>query len=123
MRRVRVVPFTEIEDELLSCLSMSEFMDLLELDLLVNGQPRDRPDVPPVWLAVEISAVIDRRDMERARRRTALLRRAGYQAIPTVAGKQATDWMKEQALDYKMLLLQDGGVYFWEEALREALSD
>ena len=40
----------------------------------------------PEWLAMKVSSVIDRDDVERARRRADLLRRAGFDAIPAVAG-------------------------------------
>jgi chaperonin cofactor prefoldin len=122
LRRMRVVFPNEMEDELEARLSREEFQDLLRLDLLVSGQPRYRPDAPQVWLAVEVSAVVDRHDVERAHRRAATLRRAGYRAIPTVAGEQATAGAEEEARIRKMLLLRDGRALFWEEALEEALS-
>ena len=122
LRRMRVVLPNEMEDELGACLSREEFQDLLRLDLLVSGQPRYRPEAPQVWLAVEASSVVNRHDVERARRRAAALRRAGYRAIPTVAGEQATPGAEEEARTHKMLLLRDGQPLFWEEALEEALS-
>jgi len=122
LRRMRVVFPSEMEDELEARLSRGQFHDLLQLDLLVSGQPRYRPDAPQVWLAVEVSAVVDRHDVERARWRAATLRRAGYRAIPTVAGEQATTGAEEEARTHKMLLLRDRHALFWEEALEEALS-
>ena len=122
LRRMRVVPLNELEDELEARLSKKEFLDLLQLDLLVSGQPRYRPDAPQLWLAVEVSAVVDRRDVECAGRRAATLRRAGCRAIPAVAGEHAIPGAKEEAFTHKMLLLQDGRAHFWEEALQEALS-
>ncbi len=122
LRKARAVPLTEIEDELEAKLSEREVLDLLELDLLVYGEPRKRPDLPPLWLAVEISGVIDSGDITRAIRRAGLLRRAGFLAIPAVAGVRATDWIKEQAFMDKVLLLEDGRAFFWEEALSSALA-
>ncbi len=63
---------------------------MLRLDLLVCGPPRQRPDVLEVWPAAEISAVVDQGDVERAQRRAEHLRRAGYRAIPVVAGERLT---------------------------------
>ena len=122
LRRMRVVFPNEMEDELEAHLSTDEFQDLLQLDLLVSGQPRYRPNAPQVWLAVEVSAVVDRHDVERARRRAATLRRAGYHAIPTVAGEQVTAGAEGEARIHKTLLLQNGKALFWEDALAEALS-
>ena len=122
LRRMRVVSPNEMEDELEAHLSTNEFQDLLQLDLLVSGQPRHRPDAPQVWLAVEVSAMVDRHDVERARRRAATLRRAGYRAIPTVAGEQVTAVAEEETRIHKTLLLRNGKALFWEDALEEALS-
>ena len=122
LRRARAVPLAEIEEELEQHLSDQEMADLIPLDLLVRGQPRRRPDAPEVWLAVEISAVVDRYDVERAQRRAALLRRAGYLAIPTVAGEDITRGADQKVREERVLTLQDGHHEFWEEALQAALS-
>jgi hypothetical protein len=122
LRRMRIVFPSEMEDELEAHLSKDEFQDLLQLDLLVSGQPRYRPGAPQVWLAVEVSAVVDRHDVERARRRAAILQRAGYRAIPTVAGEQATAGAEEEARIHKTLLLQNGKALFWKDAMEKALS-
>ncbi|MGQ9467581.1 MAG: hypothetical protein ACUVSH_08740, partial [Anaerolineae bacterium] len=121
LRRLRVVSLVEIEDQLTECLTQQDFRDLLALDLLVSGQPRHLAEAPQVWLAVEVSATVDRRDVERARRRADLLRRAGLRAIPAVAGEDATVGAVEEARVYKVLMLQDGRYSFWEEALAEVL--
>jgi len=122
LRRARAVPLSEIEDELEQHLSDQEIADLIPLDLLVWGRPRHRPDVPEVWLAVEISGVVDRHDVERAQQRAAILRRAGYRAIPTVAGEGITESAENIAQEEHILVLQDGRHEFWEEALQAALS-
>ena len=122
LRRLRVLSPVEIEDELETHLSPEEFRELLNIDLLVSGRPRYMAEAPQVWLAVEVSGVVDRHDVERARRRASLLRRAGLRAIPTVAGEDATVGAKEEAEAHKVLMLQDGRVFFWDEALADALS-
>jgi len=123
LRRLRVLAPHELEDDLEAQLSAAEFEDLLQLDLLVSGHPRRQPEAPRVWLAVEASAVIDRNDVDRAQRRGALLRRAGYRAIPTVAGERITAGAEEAARAGHVLVVQDGRSQFWEEALTDALAD
>lgn len=118
LRRLRVVPLQTLEETLEARLSSEEFKDLLSLDLLVSGQPRYHPEMPEVWLAVEISAVVDREDLDRARRRANLLRQAGYRAIPVVAGERATLRAEDEARLHKVAVLQDGRVFLWEEALQ-----
>ena len=122
LRHVRVVSPIEIEDDLEAHLSAKEFRDLLQLDLLVRGQPRHLPDAPQIWLAVEVSGVIYPHDVERAQRRAAALRRAGLRAIPTVAGEGVIEEAEEEARTGKVLLLRDGYALFWEEALEKALA-
>ncbi|MCI0561762.1 MAG: hypothetical protein MN733_25020 [Nitrososphaera sp.] len=118
LRRLQVVKPYTLEDRLEVHLSEEEFKDVLLLDLLVSGRPRHHPDIPEVWLAIEVSAVIDQEDVDRARRRAELLGRAGYQAIPAVAGKQATLGAESEARTHKVVLLQDGRIFLWEEALQ-----
>ena len=122
LRRVRVVSPIEIEDDLEPHLSEDEFKDLLLLDLLVRGRPRHAPDAPQVWLAVEISRVIDRHDVERAQRRAGHLRQAGYAALPAVAGERVTQGAEAAAQEKGVLLVMDGSSSFWEQALEQALS-
>ncbi|MBL7062973.1 MAG: hypothetical protein ISS49_02035 [Anaerolineae bacterium] len=122
LRRVRAFLPVELEEELEARLSREEFRDLLRLDLLVRGRPRYREEAPEVWLAVEVSAVVDRHDVERALRRAGYLRQAGYCAIPTVTGERATEGAVREGETHKVLMLLDGQVVFWEEALDAALS-
>ncbi len=117
LRKARTVSISDIEEELEAKLPERDVLDLFRLDMLVYGQPRKRPDLPPIWVAVEISGVIDRGDITRAMRRAELLKRAGFVAIPAVAGIRATDWVKEEAFENKVLLMEDGHIFFWEEAL------
>jgi len=122
LRHLRVRSLLDIEETLESSLSPEEFYDLLNLDLLVSGRPRHLEEAPEVLLAVEISTVVDRKDVTRARQRADFLRRAGYKAIPTVAGEEATMGAEQEARKHKVLMLQDGRAYFWEEALQEILT-
>lgn len=122
LRRTRVVAWPELEDDLENRLPDYERNDLLLLDLLVRGRPRLRPEVTEVWLAVEVSQVVDSYDVERAQRRAAILKRIGYPIIPTVAGEQITSGGEEAARAGQVLLLQDGTIQFWQEALAQSLA-
>ena len=122
LRRVRAwVPF-ELEEDLEPRLPLADYLDLLQTDLLMRGQPRERRDIGEVWLAVEVSAVVDREDVERAVRRAGHLRKAGYVALPAVAGEQATEGAEDMAQREGALMILDGSVAFWEQALSQALA-
>ncbi len=103
-------------------LPQPEYLDLLRADLLMRGQPRDRQEIPEVWVAVEVSAVVDQGDVERAVRRAGYLRKAGYVALPAVAGEQATEGAEDMARQEGALMILDGSIAFWEEAFVQALA-
>ncbi|GBC77221.1 hypothetical protein HRbin08_00692 [bacterium HR08] len=117
LRRMKVVDPYELEEVLRAHLSEKEFRDILWLDLLVCGQPRVRPEIAELWLAVEISSVVDRGDVERAERRAMTLRRAGYRAIPVVAGERLTQGAEDESRERRVVAVRDGHILFWEEAL------
>jgi len=121
LRRLRAFLPVELESELETRLSAEDFRDLLSLDLVVTGQPRHLPDAPQVWLAVEVSSVVDRYDVERAIHRAGLLRRAGLRAIPVVAGEDITVGAHRDAEAHRVVVLQDGQALFWEAALADVL--
>jgi hypothetical protein len=121
LRRVRVVSPIEIEDDLEAHLSGDEFRDLLRVDLVVSGYPRHLADVPRVWIAVEISGVVDRHDVERAQRRASLLRKAAYPALPAVAGENITEGARTMAEEERVLLVLNGYTALWDQALKQAL--
>ncbi len=117
LRRTRTVSPETLDEMLEDSLSAEELNEVLLLDLVVRGRPRLRPEIPEVWLAVEVSAVVDREDVERAQRRAALLQKAGYRAIPMVAGKWLTAGTEKEASAASVAVLQDGQVSGREEAL------
>jgi chemotaxis protein histidine kinase CheA len=122
LRRVKVVPAHTLEDTLETHLSPTEFDEVLLLDLLVRGMPRYHPELPEVWLALEISSVVDRNDVRRVLKRTQLLRQAGYQAIPVVAGEEITQGAEEETSRESVVVLQDGQILLWAEALQAWVS-
>ena len=117
LRRVKFVQKRSLEDLLESQLTHEELLDVLRLDLLVGGQPRRREPRKDALLAVEVSAVIDRNDVERARRRCELLRKAGLEVIPAVAGEDLTRGAEESAAKQCVAVIRDGTTAGWEEAL------
>ena len=121
LRKVRVVSLQQIEAQLEEHLSSREFRELLPLDLLVKGKVRELDPAPEVYLAVEISSVVDVGDVERAERRAALLRQAGVAAIPAVAGDDVTEGGEDSARQANVLLVQNGTKRFWDAALAQVL--
>lgn len=117
LRKAQAVPWTDIEELLEKRLSEREVDDLRWLDLLVRGRPQEAGIGDELWLAVEVSKVVDRVDVERALRRAAMLRKAGYLAVPVAAGEGHTPGSDEAARETGVALVQDGTLHFWEEAL------
>ena len=116
LRRMRLVEPHTLEDTLEDRLTAGEFRDVLRLDLLASGEPRRHSDAAEIWLAVEVSSVIDQHDVDRTERRAILLRKAGYCAVPVVAGENATQGAEVDCEDQNVLMLQDGSIKFWREA-------
>ncbi len=133
LRRVRVVAPETLEETLETNLAHDELLEVLRLDLLVSGRLRVRAEqpaltrsvsdgeskqeAPEVWLAVELAAVVDEADIDRAMRRAALLRRAGYRALPVVAGDRLTHDAEVSARVQNVVVMRDGTGSFWDEAL------
>jgi uncharacterized protein YciI len=133
LRRVRVVAPATLEETLDTILAHDELLEVLRLDLLVSGRLRDRPgqpalargvskgeskeEAPEVWLAVELATVVNEADIDRAMRRAALLRRAGYRALPVVAGERLTHDAEVSARVQNVVVMRNGTGAFWDEAL------
>jgi hypothetical protein len=118
LRKLEVVSPVALEDQLEEKLTDEEFDDLMELDILLSGIPRRVPGHGQVWLAVEVSSVVDKNEVRRAEHRALLLRKAGIDAIPVVAGAGITEGAEFEAEAARAVLLQNGRVYFWPESLR-----
>jgi hypothetical protein len=121
LRRLKVVSISDILDTLEERLSPDEVEELFNLDLLIRGRIRGSPGEtgPEVWLAVEISALIDTEDVERALQRAILLRKAGYPAIPTVAGRNISPVAETVARREGVVIVQDGRSTLWQEAFAQ----
>jgi len=66
---------------------------------------------------VEVSAVVDEKDVDWAARRAELFRRAGYPALPVVAGSEVTEGSVAAAQDRGVVMVDDGRGRFWGAAL------
>ena len=122
LRRTRALSLQDLEIALEPHLTEDELADALLLDAVISGLVAGRADALQVVLALEVSSVIDRGDVERAMRRAALLRKAGMLAVPTVAGPKLTQGAADIAQSAGVLLVQDGQRAFWEEALAGVLN-
>ncbi len=120
LRRLRVVQPNALEDVLEARLTQKEMLNVFRLDLLLNGRLRQAPpDLADreVWLAVEVSLTIEDEDVERACERAKYLQKAGYCAIPVVAGRDIYMSADNLARSSSVAMLLDGRAYLWEEAL------
>ena len=119
LRRVRVVDLYDIEPQLEERLSADALDDLRQIDLIVRGRHKERADLDDLWLAVEVSTVVDRSDVERARRRAAALRTAGYKAVAVVAGHDRTADAADRAAEAQAVVFQNGSIDNWDSALSQ----
>jgi len=87
LRRVRPGTAGDVSDQLVELLTEREAEEAFAIDLLVRGVPRSMPELGEVWIAIEVSSVIDRYDVERALRRAAILRRVHTRVLPAVRGR------------------------------------
>ena len=117
MRRLKVVDLSTIDEALETTLTSGEFRDVFRLDLLATGQLRESPRGPEVWLAIEISSVVDSNDVDRAWRRASLIRRVGPLVLPVAAGERATAGAETAACDQNVVLMTDGQAEFWDVAV------
>jgi cell division protein FtsB len=117
LRRIHLFRPSELDNEVTDLLPRDDAEDWLETDLVLSGVPRYRPEVGEVWLAVEVSSVLDRSDLERAVRRAEYLRRTGRKALPAVAGHSLAAGAEQVARDRNVAVFQDGKALGWEEAL------
>ena len=126
VRQARLVDLADVEAMLGERLSDEQLFDLLQLDLVVHGQLRQfkgkRKEQPEVWLAIEVSSVVDREDVERAERRAEILRQAGLPVLAVAAGGNLTLGALELAQAKGVVLQADGRLEFLEEALAKLMN-
>jgi predicted nuclease with TOPRIM domain len=80
-------------------LTEEEAEDAKLLDAVARG--RRRTDAVPIYLAIEVSIVIDQHDLERSVRRAAIVEKAsGVPTMPVVAGESILDDVRQTAKQY-----------------------
>jgi len=117
LRRAKVVDLNNLWETLETYLSEEELEEISALDLIITGKLKNQPEGEALYLAVEISSIMDKHDVQRARQRAELLQRAGYRAIPVAAGEDATEGAEKEARKQKVVMLHDGRSLLWDEAL------
>lgn len=100
-------------------LSDEDWEALSALDLIVQGRAGKGAKARDVFVAMEVSFVIDTSDVERAHRRAELLRRLGYTAFGAVGGEAVLDAAENRAKELGVTIALDGRVRSWG-ALAEA---
>ncbi|MFZ5808586.1 MAG: hypothetical protein ACOY16_04810, partial [Chloroflexota bacterium] len=126
VKRAQVIDVNDLEDLLVSKVPFDQIEDITRLDLVVRGQLRPifnwKTD-QEVWLAVEISVMIDRQDVERVLRRTKRIKSAGLAVLPVVAGENITAGARELVEREAVVLLTDGAMTYAEDAVERYLVD
>lgn len=130
LKRVRVVfpaqAFDDLTEEVMyERLSPAQRRQVARLDVILRAKliAAPGPDSPDIWVAIEVSSVIDRNDVERVQERAAILRQIGLRVIPVVAGQDITRGASELLEHAPVFLLLDGKSEGWERALDAAMRD
>jgi hypothetical protein len=112
LRRIRVLPAQQLADlvddaEERKLITQDDRLNLLATDVIVHGVRRD--DRQEVYLAVEVSWIIDGHDVERAAERARLLTLlTGEPGVAVVAGRSMSDRAIERARELGVLQVLDG---------------
>jgi len=123
LRQVQLAHIGRLADALKERLEEEEVAEVLLADLILTGRLA-RPAGPlAIWVVLEISATIDRRDVERAQRRAGLLRQARYPAVGVAAGLESTAGARRAASEAGVALLLDGRIDGWQEAIDRMLTE
>ncbi|MFN3742028.1 MAG: hypothetical protein ACK4VW_05090 [Anaerolineales bacterium] len=124
--RVKVVDLQDILPDVEPYLSDEEYDDLLALDMLVSGRLKtslaERIGESNIWIAIEVSGVVDKADVQRARRRADLLHRAHLKVLPLAAGQRWTRGAWAAAGELGVVLQQDGKLELLEAALEKLVA-
>ncbi|MBM3131070.1 MAG: hypothetical protein FJ009_20885 [Chloroflexi bacterium] len=122
LKSIQVVSPNDLRDDLETRLPEEQVDDVMLTDALIRGRVRQVEGLPEIWLVLEVSRLIDRNDVSRAERRAAILRRAGYRAMPVVAGEEVHPGY-EGAVEYSQVaVFLDGRRQYWDRAVAAALS-
>jgi cell division protein FtsB len=123
LRQVQPVQFGRLADALRERLPAGELAEVLLSDLILTGRLPTPGGPQAIWVVLEVSTTVDRRDVERAQRRAALLRQVRYPAVAVVGGMEATAGARQAASETGVALLLDGRIDGWQEAVDHMLEE
>jgi TolA-binding protein len=123
LRQVQPVDVGRLAEVLRERLEERDLAEVLLADLILSGRLPTPPGPPELWVVLEVSATVDRGDVERAQRRAALLRQAHYPAVAVAGGGEATAGARQVAGDVGVALLLDGHIEGWQAALHPVLEE
>ncbi len=114
--RIKVVEVNSLEDD--ERIPEEAYNELLRLGLLAKGKIKYHPDRPDVWLAIEISTMVNIEDVTRVRQRADFLCQAGYPTLAVAWGPECSHAATDLAQQTKVVVMQDGGTLSgWDAAL------
>jgi hypothetical protein len=123
LRQVQPVQFGRLADALRERLAEGELAEVLLSDLILTGRLPTPGRPQAMWVVLEVSTTVDRRDVERAQRRVALLRQTHYPAVAVAGGTEATAGARQAASETGVALLLDGPIDEWQEAIDHMLAE
>jgi hypothetical protein len=123
LRQVQPAHMGRLADALRERLAQGELAEVLLADLILTGRLPTPGRPQAIWVVVEVSTTVDRRDVERAQRRAALLRQARYPAVAVAGGTEATAGARQAASETGVALLLDGRIDGWQEAVDHMLAE
>jgi cell division protein FtsB len=123
LRQVQPVHIGRLADALRERLEEGELAEVLLSDLILTGRLPTPGQPQAIWVVLEVSTTVDRRDIERAQRRAALMRQARYPAVAVAGGTDATAGARQRARETGVALLLDGRIDGWQEAVDHMLAE
>jgi hypothetical protein len=123
LRQVQPVDIGRLAEVLRERLAEQELAEVLLADLILTGRLPTPPGPQEIWVVLEVSATVDRGDVERAQRRAALLRQASYPAVAVAGGTGATAGARQVAGEVGVALLLDGHIDGWQAAFEHMLAE
>jgi cell division protein FtsB len=123
LRQVQPVHMGRLADALRERLAEGELAEVLLADLILTGRLPTPGGPVAIWIVVEVSTTVDRRDVERAQRRAGLLRQARYPAVAVAGGREATAGARQAASETGVALLLDGRIDGWQDAVDHILAE
>jgi hypothetical protein len=123
LRQVQPAHMGRLADALRERLAEGELAEVLLADVILTGRLPTPGRPQAIWVVLEVSTTVDRRDVERAQRRAALLRQARYPAVAVSGGTEATAGARQAASETGVALLLDGRIDGWQEAVDHMLAE